>query len=103
MKDFTFKKSKPPLGTVVYCPVKKINRTVYWQVETDITIKPITLVIDTGSQITIICDDRIKPDMTIRSSNATVTGIAGDDHPVKTTGIVTTKFIMGNTHTEIDC
>lgn len=67
-----------------------------WEIETDVTKRPIRIIIDTGSEATLIANDVIKNDMNIEASKILLTGIAGNEHPITTDGLVHGQYILGD-------
>lgn len=64
--------------------------------ETNITDEPITMIVDTGSQITLLANDMIRDDVEILPKIYKLTGISGKSNPVTTKGNVNAHLIFGS-------
>lgn len=63
---------------------KRLSRHVY--LHSDITIRPIELLLDTGSMITLLAGDLLRNDVPICSSSLIITGITGSNNAITTLG-----------------
>lgn len=73
--------------------IKEENEAITWTVTTNVTIKPIKLIIDTGSQVTLIAEDLIKQNVVIGPPEFYITGISGRECRVSTAGSVDAMYL----------
>lgn len=71
------------------------NEAMTIAVPTNVTERPIRLIVDTGSQISIVAKDTIGPEVEIQPQKYNLTGISGKEHTVSTSGDVDARLMVG--------
>lgn len=61
-------------------------------IETDFTHGQTELIVDTGTERTLIADDLILDSVKIKSSNVFLTGIANKRQPITTSGVIQENY-----------
>lgn len=64
--------------------------------ETNVTKRPIKLIVDTGSQISIIAEDTIREGVKIEPTTFNLIGITGSEHAIATLGDVKAQLTFGS-------
>lgn len=72
------------------------NDILTWTMQTDVTTEPIKLIVDTGSQITLVAKDKIKKEVRIMPPKYYLTGISGSQHQVSTAGNLIANIMVGH-------
>lgn len=87
-------------GKRIEAKIEKENRTITIKATTDATEGTIKLMVDTGSQISLIAKERIKQGAKITQKGYIISGIAGKDHAIRTEGTIQAKITINETELE---
>lgn len=77
---------------IISTKLNKNNGTLSWIVNSDVSERPIELLIDCGADITIVAGDTLKPNIRPKKPIYQMTGVTGPDNPVSTRGMVVATF-----------
>lgn len=78
------------------------DTSMYWEIQTDFTTRPIRLLVDTGAQLTLISKKLIKKFIELNADIFSLTGISGLNHAITTKGGLSGNIITENTKWPIE-
>lgn len=79
------------LVAAIVTPLEESNGTLIWKVRSSFTDEPIELMVDTGAQVSILAEDKVRPGTKIMGNPIKIYGIAGEDEKISTHGKVIGK------------
>lgn len=77
---------------IINTKLNRENGTLSWTVKSDVSKKPIKLLIDCGADITIVAEDMLRPHIQPKKPVYLMTGVSGPENAVSTKGVVMTTF-----------